>query len=249
MNTGKVADKVFPITTFLSDLPSKLFPQPLLLSSSNGPAEGRLVIIGDVHGMRKSLEALLDKVDFDQRKGDHLILAGDLVSKGPDSPGVVDLAIKLGASAVRGNHDNAVLHAAAEINATKDSLLSPGGSTGGPAELECPKVDLPGDTVQSAETQDKNASTTPGKNKRHSPATYHTASALSTRQLDWLAALPLILRIKLPEGLTSSLGDTVVVVHAGLVPNIPLEEQDPHAVMHMRSLVREMDDGNGFTPN
>jgi hypothetical protein len=196
--------------------------------------------------MRKSLEELLDKVGFDKRKGDHLILAGDLVNKGSDSPGVVDLAIKLGASAVRGNHDNAVLNAAAEIKATRDDLLPSGGLAGSPALPETREADMPGHTIQDSEVPDKDASATTGASRKHSVATYTTAMALSTRQLDWLAALPLILRVKLPPNLTSSFGDTLIVVHAGLVPGIPLEAQNPHAIMHMRSLVRTPDDESGF---
>jgi hypothetical protein len=117
MTTTKPSVKVFPITTFISDLPTNLIPQLSCSSLENGPQSRRLVIVGDIHGMRKSLENLLEKVGFDKDKGDHLILAGDFTNKGPDSSGVVDLAIKLGASAVRGNHDNAVLDAAAEVAA------------------------------------------------------------------------------------------------------------------------------------
>ncbi|KAJ6102360.1 hypothetical protein N7486_004787 [Penicillium sp. IBT 16267x] len=247
MTAKKAADKLFPIKTFISDLPDDLIPQSLP-SSENGPASGRLIIVGDVHGMRKSLEALLDKVGFDKQKGDHLILAGDLVNKGPDSTGVIDLAIKLGASAVRGNHENAVLNAAAAINATRDSLQHSGGLSGSPAVPENPEADLPGDTVQESETPDKRASATTGISEKFSPATHHTALALSTRQLDWLAALPLILRVKLPQNLTSFFGETLVVVHAGLVPNIPLEDQDPYALLHMRSLDRTSGDEDDFVP-
>ncbi|KOS44355.1 hypothetical protein ACN38_g4687 [Penicillium nordicum] len=240
----KSSDKIFPITTFISDLPADLIPQSLSPSSENDPVSGRLVIVGDVHGMRKSLEALLDKVSFDKSKGDHLILVGDLVNKGPDSSGVVDLAIKLGASAVRGNHENAVLNAAAEINATRDNLLNSEHLTGSPAVPENLAADLPGDNLRDFDTPDKSASTaTTGATGSHS-----TASVLSTHQLDWLAALPLILRVKLPHVPTSSLGDTLIVVHAGLVPGISLEDQDPHAVMHIRSVVRASGDEAGFVP-
>lgn len=45
-------------------------------------------------------------VDF-QKGRDRLILAGDLVDRGPDSHGVVQRAIELGAEAVMGNHDEA----------------------------------------------------------------------------------------------------------------------------------------------
>jgi len=48
------------------------------------PSKGkRLVFVGDVHGCRKELEHLLKKVNF-KHKHDHLILTGDMVSKGKD---------------------------------------------------------------------------------------------------------------------------------------------------------------------
>ncbi|KAJ5360110.1 hypothetical protein N7517_009301 [Penicillium concentricum] len=230
--------KIFPITTFISDLPTNLIPQSPLSSSENGPTSGRLVIVGDVHGMRKSLEALLENVGFDKNKGDHLILVGDLVNKGPDSPGVVDLAIKLGASAVRGNHENAVLNATAEVKATRDSLPNYGDLTGSSAVPGNPEANLPGDTIRDSEIPEICAS----------PTTRATALALSERQIDWLAALPLILRVKLPQGLTSTLGDTLIVVHAGLAPSIPPEDQDPYYLMHMRSFVCKLGDEDGLTP-
>ncbi|KAJ6188660.1 hypothetical protein N7519_003568 [Penicillium mononematosum] len=236
------SDKIFPITTFISDLPTNHIPFPS--SSENGRVSGRLVVVGDVHGMRKSLEALLDKVSFDKNKGDHLILVGDLVNKGPESAGVIDLAMKLGASAVRGNHENAVLNSAAGINTTKDSPLHPESLSGSSAVAENPEADLPGDNARDAEIPDKSGPAT----STGSSTSQTTASVLAKHQLDWLAALPLILRVKLPHVPISSLGDTLIVVHAGLVPGISLEEQDPHAIMHMRSLVCASGDDDKFMP-
>ncbi|MEM8609407.1 MAG: metallophosphoesterase [Myxococcota bacterium] len=46
----------------------------------------------------------------------------------------------------------------------------------------------------------------------------------------WLAALPLWL--ELPEY-------GALVVHAGLLPNVPLEEQDPYDLMNMRSILED----------
>ncbi|KAK4860744.1 hypothetical protein LT330_004475 [Penicillium expansum] len=244
MAPTKSADKIFPITAFISDLPTNLISQFLPSSSENGPGGGRLVIVGDVHGMRKSLESLLHKIGFDKSKGDHLILVGDLVNKGPDSPGVVDLAMKLGASAVRGNHENAVLNAAAEINATRDGLVHSRALTGSPAVPKNLEADLPEDDVRGSEIPDKSGSAT----ITGTPTSHSTALVLSTRQIDWLAALPLILRVQLPHVLKSSFGDNLIVAHAGLVPGISLEDQDPHTIMHMRSLVRKSGDEDGFTP-
>ena len=45
---------------------------------------GRILIIGDIHGCRDEFLELLDKADFQQGR-DTLILAGDLVDKGPYS--------------------------------------------------------------------------------------------------------------------------------------------------------------------
>jgi serine/threonine protein phosphatase 1 len=63
-------------------------------------------IIGDVHGMRLALEALLAAIS--KRDSDpQLIFAGDYVNRGPDSRGVLNLLLKLtNASFVRGNHDD-----------------------------------------------------------------------------------------------------------------------------------------------
>jgi hypothetical protein len=67
----------------------------------------RTLLIGDVHGCLAELEALLAAADL--RPTDRVVLVGDLVAKGPDSRGVVQLARERGFLAVRGNHDAAVL--------------------------------------------------------------------------------------------------------------------------------------------
>jgi hypothetical protein len=63
-------------------------------------------------------------------------------------------------------------------------------------------------------------------------AEVQVARSLNKKQREWLSNLPVILKV----GSLPSYGH-VVVVHAGLVPDIPLESQDPWAVMHMRTLV------------
>lgn len=44
------------------------------------------------------------------------MLLGDMINKGPDSPGVLDLARDIGASCVRGNHEDKVLLARADMD-------------------------------------------------------------------------------------------------------------------------------------
>jgi hypothetical protein len=67
----------------------------------------RTIIVGDVHGCRSELEALLDRVAF--ASGDRLLFVGDLVARGPDSLGVLDVARRTGAIVVRGNHEQKLL--------------------------------------------------------------------------------------------------------------------------------------------
>jgi len=98
-------------TTFIADLPSTYIPyfSDSDSDSESGNTAKRLIIIGDVHGQLATLQKLLKKINFDNKNGDHLIFTGDLINKGPDSPGVVQLAMDLGASAVRGNHEDRAL--------------------------------------------------------------------------------------------------------------------------------------------
>ena len=67
----------------------------------------RTIIVGDVHGCRSELEGLLDRVAF--TSGDRLVFVGDLVARGPDSLGVLDVARRTGAIVVRGNHEQKLL--------------------------------------------------------------------------------------------------------------------------------------------
>ena len=43
--------------------------------------DGRLLVVGDVHGCRDELQMLLAKINYTD--SDNIILAGDLVDKGP----------------------------------------------------------------------------------------------------------------------------------------------------------------------
>ncbi|KAK9809206.1 hypothetical protein WJX72_011388 [[Myrmecia] bisecta] len=70
--------------------------------------QGRIIVVGDVHGCCDELEQLLKQCRF--RQGlDNLVLAGDLVNKGPKSREVIETARRLGAHSVRGNHDDRAL--------------------------------------------------------------------------------------------------------------------------------------------
>jgi hypothetical protein len=61
------------------------------------------------------------------------------------------------------------------------------------------------------------------------------ATKFNETQIRWLKACPVILRIgEIPH--FHSGGGEVVVVHAGLIPGVDLERQDPFQAMNMRTI-------------
>jgi len=63
-------------------------------------------IIGDVHGMRRSLESLLEIV-LREDSAAQFLFVGDYVNRGPESKGVIDVLLGLNnARFIRGNHDD-----------------------------------------------------------------------------------------------------------------------------------------------
>lgn len=188
----------------LMDLPSNFLPE-----TGKHRHSGRLVIVGDVHGMKEALDDLLDKLKFD-KKHDHLILAGDMISKGPDSPGVVDLAMKLGATGIRGNHEDRIILTYDDLVADHISMDDPG----------------PNEEKHKAQDALEEVSFSHGDYKDRA-----LVRALGEKRIKWLKKCPVILRV----GKLGSLGE-VVVVHAGLAPNVKLEKQDPFMVMNMRTI-------------
>lgn len=192
----------------------------LVPSSDLSSPRRRLVIVGDVHGQRTQLKKLLDKVEFNKNSNDHLILTGDLINKGPDSTGVVQLAMGLGASAVRGNNEDRVLAAYAALKYPKD------GDDG---------------KINSTKTTEAGNESRP---TYYEPSDIDTLSQLSEDHVEWLASLPLILRIGPLQGAKSAPWDAgdVLVVHGGLQPSLSIEKQDPWAVMNMRGLLYSNED-------
>lgn len=98
------------------------------LRSDRRDDHGPFDVIGDVHGCRSELEALLvalgytvvrdaagRAVDAVHPEGRRALLLGDLVDRGPDSPGVLRLVMGMVAAghalAVPGNHENKLVRA------------------------------------------------------------------------------------------------------------------------------------------
>ncbi|KAI6361426.1 hypothetical protein MCOR25_006519 [Pyricularia grisea] len=226
---------------FVAELPEDLVPQiPKDGQGSDGgshPRAKRLVIVGDVHGQKTELEALLKKVKFEREQGDHLVLVGDMVNKGPDSAGVVDLAMRLRASAVRGNNEDRVILA----HRSMKNKLVPGtegddgpGAFGVSAEPDVHE-EVDKDAPLSFALPEPATDTLEQNPFSHGDQSDRTTVySLTPSQLNWLSNLPVILRI---GTIRESPFTNLVVVHAGLVPGVELKMQDPWAVMNMRTFV------------
>jgi diadenosine tetraphosphatase ApaH/serine/threonine PP2A family protein phosphatase len=154
----------------------------------------RTIVIGDIHGCLTELQQLVAKLNY-QQGVDRLIFAGDLVDRGIDSAGVVQYAMRIGAEAVCGNHDNKLLRRAKHMAKQRNN----------PAYVN---------PMKPSEDQE------------------NTLSHLGDAELAWLSSLPY--HIKLDQF-------NAVVVHAGVVPGVPLVRQREEALM----MIRYIDNDSG----
>ena len=213
-------------------------------SPDASPKNRRLIAIGDVHGCNEectpchillpmllltciAVNVLLSEVKYKVRS-DHLIFVGDLIKKGPNSAAVIDLAISHNASCVRGNHEDRVLltyrDLAYHLPPTKKD---PPPMPGVPEDAAKPSVDdaeqkLPGDHVSDRDNEE--LSRLDILDRAH-------ARQLTKQHVEYLSRCPTILDV----GSVPGLGN-VHVVHAGLIPSVDLERQDPLSVMQMRTV-------------
>lgn len=68
--------------------------------------DGPVAVIGDIHGRLDVLQALVARLDrLHPRRAMPLFVVGDVVDRGPDSRGVLELLSSRGARGVRGNHE------------------------------------------------------------------------------------------------------------------------------------------------
>jgi len=147
----------------------------------------RTIVVGDVHGCRIELEALLDRVQF--AGGDRLVFVGDLVARGPDSLGVLDVARRTGAIVVRGNHEQKLL----DWRAGRDAWIR------GEAAAKPPIGRM------------------------------HRDLARSLRAVDWALLTTSPIFVDLPE-------HGARVVHAGIIPSVPLDAQSADTMMRIRTV-------------
>src|SRR5688572_10672501 len=89
------------------------------------PAGERVYAIGDVHGRRDLLEVLIAAIDEDDKArgpaDTSVVLLGDLVDRGPDSAGVLDLVRNWPSRSrlhvLSGNHEQMFLRSLRDVEA------------------------------------------------------------------------------------------------------------------------------------
>jgi hypothetical protein len=142
----------------------------------------RSIFIGDVHSCAAELAELLSAVAL--ASDDRVYFVGDLLSRGPDPLGVLNLFRSVHGRSVIGNHEQRLL-------AVRHARLR--GEPG-------PKL-----------------------------GASHASVVAVLDDADWAILESMPLWIDVPE-------NDVRVVHAGIVPGVPFEQQDPWLLTHIRSI-------------
>lgn len=182
------------------------------LSSAPATASGdRVYAIGDVHGRADLLRLLIARIDAHERglpaaAPPHLVLLGDLIDRGPDSAGVLEIAQSLQLSrpnvaVLLGNHEQVLLDVLGGVTAALQAWMD----FGGEETLASFGVAMPSG----------------GADPRDTIAALREAVAPATAA--WLNGLPLSLRS----------GD-YFFCHAGLRPGVPLLRQSREDLLWIR---------------
>ncbi len=179
------------------------------LPNENNSAKGVLVI-GDVHGCYDELEMLLEKgvKENDDIPFEAIIFVGDLVNKGPESARVIrKVRLTEGMFAVRGNHDDGAIAAAA----------------GDWARRKKKKYSwvLEGEKLSA----DHNA----GENER---TVLSDEDLIWMSNLPYTIRVPW-LTLNVDSGTTSE----IIIVHAGFVKDIEIEKQQVCDMLTLRELI------------
>jgi serine/threonine protein phosphatase 1 len=176
-----------------------------------------LYAIGDVHGQRALLEDALALIEADGGPDAPVVLIGDLVDRGPDARGVIELLMD-GQDAgrpwtvLKGNHDR-LFHWFMEPASRDDPRLF--------AELDWLHWRLGGFATLASYGVEG------GERRRRRDLHAEARAAVPEAHLRWLEALPLTFE-------TAIGGAPHLFVHAGLRPGVPLEEQADEDLLWIR---------------
>ncbi|KAG0204607.1 hypothetical protein BGX28_003513 [Mortierella sp. GBA30] len=210
----------------------------------------RTIIVGDVHGSLDGLNRFLGTIQFDTQR-DLLVLAGDLVAKGPQSLEVIDRARQLKAKCVRGNHEDKIIRWRGYLDSLaareRDAFM---------AETESEAEDDDDDEYddnatlirefsrEEEEGQMNSVEQLKGKQSpKRAPSDldkrsehYRIARAMTKEQYDYIRNCPLILT--LPREL-SVRNVPVHIVHAGIDPRHNILKQQPWVLVNVRNVLKD----------
>lgn len=185
----------------------------------------RIYAVGDIHGRRDLLEAMLARIGADRAARPHpsprLVFVGDYVDRGPDSRGVLDTLVRLRNSPIAttfllGNHDNYFIEYAADPAWDERAHHWFHPAIGGMATLRSYGVEV---------------------DRPESPGLYRDAflAAMPVEHLEFLNECELVRRI-----------GGYVFVHAGIRPGVRLEAQSRDDLIWIRDPFLNSTEDFGF---
>ncbi|KAG0030505.1 hypothetical protein BGZ81_002567 [Podila clonocystis] len=232
----KTAPESLPSDEYAQYIYQEIFPLPSDFKDPHlRPPARRTIVVGDIHGSIDGFNGFLVQTGYDRRR-DNLILAGDLVAKGPRSLEVIDRAIELRARCVRGNHDDKVIRWRGYLDSLSAREVAQLDSDTGDDDED----DIDIDNVSNTKNEDINSlkkkkPRTPSDLDRKSEH-YDIARRLSTRQYNYLRSCPLILTV--PRELSVH-NIPIHVVHAGIDPRRNILHQKPWVLVNVRNLLKD----------
>ncbi len=186
-----------------------------------------ILIIGDVHGCLTELQTLIHNAVI-EHNDNHLfkciVLVGDLCNKGPYSKEVIQFVRRQkNWYCVRGNHDDGALSV------------------------------MIGDEGRRKKSYDwipknNNNINIDGEGKMDSNQDQHQfESCISDKDVEFLSNIPYTITIPKwfwknnDQDINHNIDEDVIIVHAGLIPNVPLELQDIKTMVTIRDIVVSKD--------
>lgn len=176
-----------------------------------GPLDDAVYAVGDVHGCRAALARLIDRIRADAAalsRPARIILLGDMIDRGPDAAGVIELALQprpgIPLTAVLGNHERLMLDFTRDPHGAADWLDLGGFETLRSYGLSLTRADL----------------------ARLSPrrARQVVEAHLPDSHLHWLAGLPHGIALRID-------GQAFLLTHAGYDTARPPDRQDESTLL------------------
>ena len=187
----------------------------------------RVLFVGDVHGCFDELLALIAKAGVTVGT-DYILLAGDLINKGPKPLELIEwLRTTPHVYSVMGNHGQSRCHhRVSHCNTLVMQLTRP-------LLIDGLRGTVCADHHVVRAMQRQADGVIPANLSYDSQPHDYIAAHMSVDQRHWYLSLPLSIRLP-------TLSPPHLLVHAGLLPGVPLERQQPFDLMNIRNV---LDDG------